>query len=320
MIKNIPKIELHLHLDGSAHVEMVKDLLHIEEDITDDMVVKNTCDSLDSYLGKFTLPIKAMQTKESLEKIAFALTEDLQKENVVYAEIRFAPMLHTKKGLTMEEVVLSVLKGLQKGRIKTNLILCMMRGESFSVNKSVIDLARKFFKKGVCAVDLAGSEAKYPVTLYKELLVYARKHNIPFTIHAGEASGSESVRNAILQGASRIGHGIHILEDDSLIKEIIDKRILLEVCPTSNVQTGAVDVYQNHPIRKLYDKGVLVHVNTDNRTVSNITLTKEYEKLMDYFSFTEEDFIKMNEDAIGATFLSQEEKKDLYNLFHKNLS
>lgn len=319
MIKNIPKIELHLHLDGSAHVKTVRELLDIDKDITDNMIVQKTCENLDSYLSKFTLPIKAMQTKESLEKVAYALTEDLQKENVIYAEVRFAPMFHTKKGLTMEEVVESVLKGLRKGSIKTNLILCMMRGESFDTNKEVIDLARKYFKNGVCAIDLAGSEAKYPVTLYKELFAYAKKYNIPFTIHAGEASGSESVRNAVLLGASRIGHGIHILEDDQLINDLIEKRILLEVCPTSNIQTGAVDAYKNHPIFKLYHRGVWVHVNTDNRTVSNITLTKEYEKLMNYFPFTEEDFIKMNENAIKATFLSPEEKKELYDLFHKSI-
>lgn len=319
MIQDIPKIELHLHLDGSVRIQTVKELLGVSDDVINEMIAKDTCDNLDDYLEKFRLPLEVMQTRENLERIAFELTEDLERDNVIYAEVRFAPMFHTRKGLTMEEVISSVLKGLRKGKIKTNLILCMMRGEDFSTNREVIDLAYQFSHKGVCALDLAGSEAKYPVTLYKDLFMYAKERGIPFTIHAGEASSSESVRNALLMGASRIGHGIQAIYDSSLVEELCQKNILLEVCPTSNVQTRAVSSYENHPIYDLFRFGVLVHVNTDNRTVSNISLNKEYTRIMETFPFTREDFVKMNEKAIFACFLSLEEKEKLYSYFLSKL-
>lgn len=319
MFEKFPKIELHLHLDGSVRVETVTELLHTNDDISSFMIAPSRCENLDEYLTKFQMPIDVMQTSSNLERIAFELAEDLEKDNVIYAEVRFAPMFHTKKGLSMKRVIQDVLRGFHRGNVHINLILCMMRGEDFSTNKEVIDLACQFYHSGVCAVDLAGSEAKYPVMLYKDLFSYAKEKGIPFTIHAGEAASYSSVRNALQLGASRIGHGIHAIEDDSLIRELCEKKILLEVCPTSNVQTHVVSSYEEHPISLLSHLGVLVHVNTDNRTVSNITLTDEYEKLFKAFSFTKEDFIKMNMDAIACSFLSLEEKQKLYTSFLSQL-
>lgn len=319
MFDKLPKIELHLHLDGSVRVETVKELLHTNDDIKSLMVAPETCENLDEYLTRFQIPIDVMQTSENLERIAFELTEDLERDHVLYAEVRFAPMFHTKKGLSMQQVVSAVLKGLHKGNIKTNLILCMMRGEDFSTNKEVIDLAYQFYNKGVCAIDLAGSEAKYPVLFYQNLFSYAKEKGIPFTIHAGEAASYSSVRDAISLGASRIGHGVRAVEDESLLQELLDRKILLEVCPTSNIQTKVVSSYTKHPISFLFHLGVLVHINTDNRTVSNITLSEEYEKLFKTFSFTREDFIKMNEDAISYCFLPIEEKQKLHTYFLSQL-
>lgn len=186
-----------------------------------------------------------------------------------------------------------------------------MRGDSFDNNLKVVTLALKYLGKGVCALDLAGAEGIYPTSDYKELFMIAKDNNIPFTIHAGEAAGSESIREALSFGAKRIGHGIRCIEDKALIEELKEKNILLEICPTSNVQTKVVNNYERHPIYELYKKGVLVSVNTDNRTVSNITLTDEYQKLLDCFSFTLEDLKMMNIYAINGAFISEKEKKEL---------
>lgn len=302
------KIELHVHLDGSVREKTAYELGHITKE---EIHAKEKCKDLNDYLTKFDKVNDIMQTKENLERIAYELAYDLKRENVIYAEIRFAPLKHLKKGLTMEEVVQSVLNGLKKVNIKTNLILCLMRGESFQNNLNTIKVALKFLNKGVCAIDLAGAEAIYKTENYKELFLIAKDNNIPFTIHAGEADGKESIYSAINFGASRIGHGIRCLEDDNLVKEIINRKIVLEICPTSNVQTNVVDKYEKHPIYELYKKGVLVTINTDNRTVSNITLKEEYNKLKKAFNFTEKDFKQMNINAIKGAFITDNEKIEL---------
>lgn len=311
-LNNLPKVELHLHLDGSIRIDTASRLLNKDKDETSkEMVAYDICNDLNDYLTKFQIPSKIMQTKENLELVAKELAEDLKRENVIYAEIRFAPMKHIMNGLTKEEVVDSVLKGLRQVDIKTNLILCMMRGSSYYENMEVINLAHKYLNKGVCAIDLAGSEALYKTSMYEDLFQKANMLNIPFTIHAGEADGIESIKNAINFGCQRIGHGIRILEDESLIETVKEKNILLEICPTSNIQTRVVDNYKKHPIKKLFDKGVLVSINTDNRTVSNTTLSLEYEYLIEYLDFTTNDIIKTNIMAINHAFITKEEKIEL---------
>lgn len=258
-----------------------------------------------------------MQTKENLERVAFELAQDLQKDDVIYAEIRFAPNKHLKSGLTLDEVVTAILKGLSQVPIKTNLILCMMRGDSYEQNLKVIKLAKKYLNHGVVAIDLAGSEASYPVNLYQELFEIAQKENIPFTIHAGEADGPLSVINAINLGAKRIGHGVRAIESEKALKLIKEKNITLEVCPKSNLDTNMYEKLSNHPIKKLYDMGLLVTINTDNRTLSNTNLTKSYQDLQEVFSFTKQDFLKMNENALQSAFLKQDEIEELLALLHK---
>ena len=311
----IPKVELHVHLDGSARIETLKDLSNLDiEEVKKNSIAKDKCIDLNDYLTKFSFLTSVMQDKESLTRVAYELACDLKSENVIYAEIRFAPIKHTKK-LTLEEVVESVLEGLRKVDIKTNLILCMMRGDSLEVNKSVIDLAHKYLNKGVVGIDLAGAEALYKTYLYKDLFSYANKLNIPFTIHAGEADTYESVCDAIKFGAKRIGHGINSINSKEVMDLIKDNNILLEICPTSNIQTNVVDTYANHPIKRLYDYGIKVSINTDNRTVSNTNLENEYEKVVKYLNFTNSDLIKMNKDAIESAFLSDIEKEELKNKY-----
>ena len=312
------KVELHLHLDGSIRPSTISEILNINlEEAKKLSTIETKCASLKEYLTKFDIPLKIMQTKENLERVAFELAQDLQKDDVIYAEIRFAPNKHLKSGLTLDEVVTAILKGLSQVPIKTNLILCMMRGDSYEQNLKVIKLAKKYLNHGVVAIDLAGSEASYPVNLYQELFEIAQKENIPFTIHAGEADGPLSVINAINLGAKRIGHGVRAIESEKALKLIKEKNITLEVCPKSNLDTNMYEKLSNHPIKKLYDMGLLVTINTDNRTVSNTNLTKSYQDLQEVFSFTKQDFLKMNENALQSAFLKQAEIEELLALLHK---
>lgn len=312
------KVELHLHLDGSIRPSTISEILNINlEEAKKLSTIETKCASLKEYLTKFDIPLKIMQTKENLERVAFELAQDLQKDDVIYAEIRFAPNKHLKSGLTLDEVVTAILKGLSQVPIKTNLILCMMRGDSYEQNLKVIKLTKKYLNHGVVAIDLAGSEASYPVNLYQELFEIAQKENIPFTIHAGEADGPLSVINAINLGAKRIGHGVRAIESEKALKLIKEKNITLEVCPKSNLDTNMYEKLSNHPIKKLYDMGLLVTINTDNRTVSNTNLTKSYQDLQEVFSFTKQDFLKMNENALQSAFLNQAEIEELLALLHK---
>ena len=312
------KVELHLHLDGSIRPSTISEILNINlEEAKKLSTIETKCASLKEYLTKFDIPLKIMQTKENLERVAFELAQDLQKDDVIYAEIRFAPNKHLKSGLTLDEVVTAILKGLSQVPIKTNLILCMMRGDSYEQNLKVIKLAKKYLNHGVVAIDLAGSEASYPVNLYQELFEIAQKENIPFTIHAGEADEPLSVINAINLGAKRIGHGVRAIESEKSLKLIKEKNITLEVCPKSNLDTNMYEKLSNHPIKKLYDMGLLVTINTDNRTVSNTNLTKSYQDLQEVFSFTKQDFLKMNENALQSAFLNQAEIEELLALLHK---
>lgn len=315
--KLLPKVELHVHLDGSVRPETVAEILNRnKEEVKYEMIAKNKCEDLNDYLTKFSTPILAMQTKENLSKIAYELAIDLKNDKVLYAEIRFAPMKHLEQGLNKYEVVESILEGLSRVDIKTNLILCMMRGADLEENMEVIDLAKHFLGKGVCAVDLAGAEALYPTSDYKELFTYAKKIGIPYTIHAGEADGYDSIKAAIEFGAKRLGHGVNIIGHEDLIEKVINNDILLEVCPTSNVQTNIVSNYKDLPIKKIYDKGVLISINTDNRTVSNTNLTKEYQNIVNSLNFTEEDIINMNRNAINRSFLLENEKQELLNKYN----
>jgi len=314
-LKELPKIELHLHLDGSVNLKTLSSLSNKSlEEVKKEAVAPLKCNDLKEYLIRFTLPVKVMQTKDNLQLILSNLLETLDKQNVIYAEIRFAPSLHTKN-MTQEEVVKSLLEVKDKYKVKTNLILCMMRHNSYELNKETIDVAKKYLGKGVCAIDLAGDEANFKTSSFKELFEYANKLGVPYTIHAGEADDHTSVMSALDMGAKRIGHGINCIENEDTINRLIREKICLEVCPTSNVQTNVVKDISSHPIKQLYKKGVLVTVNTDNMTVSNTNLIREYGFLIRILGFTIDDIIKMNKVSIQNAFLSEEEKRQLLNRY-----
>lgn len=311
-LKEMPKVELHVHLDGSVNLDLISSLSGDNFDIIKEkMVAPDKCVDLKDYLERFDYPCYFMQSKDNIELVAKNLINDLKKENVIYAEVRFAPLKHMNNGLSIDEVINSVINGFKDNDLKVNLILCMMRNDSFEDNMKVINVAKKYLNRGVCAIDLAGDEAHYPTGDFKDLFKVSKDYGIPFTIHAGEADGASSVESAIAFGAKRIGHGIRCLEDKDLVNQIVDKNIHLEVCPTSNIQTNVVNSISDHPIRKLFDLGVNLSINTDNRTVSNTSLTNEYTLLRDNLTFGINDFIKCNINAINSSFLSDEDKVKL---------
>ncbi len=315
--KSMPKVELHLHFDGSLNVNDVKKRYNLTDDeIKEKMIADEKCKNLNDYLTKFDYPISIMQKKSELEQDMISLLTSLKSQNVIYVEIRFAPQFHTKEGLSQDEVVSIVIDAMRKVDIKSNLILCIMRGkDNEEENYTTIDVAKKYLGKGVCAIDLAGAEAIFKTNTYEELFKYAKKLNIPYTIHAGEADGIESIKSAILFGAKRIGHGVRAIENNELVQEIVSKGITLEVCPTSNIQTCICNDYSNHPIYELYKNNVKVTINTDNMTVSNTTLENEYNKIVENGDISFEDIIRMNINSIDAAFITEEEKDELKQMF-----
>lgn len=315
MIENItklPKIELHIHLDGSVSPKLASKLSGLSlEEVKTKMEAPDKCKNLSDYLTKFDFPISLMQTKENLTIITKELIDRLASQEVFYTEIRFAPMFHTKEGLTYEEIVEAVIEGLHHNpKIKANLILCMMREAEEQANLKTIEVVEKYLNKGICAIDLAGAEDKYPIDDYLKFFTIAKEKNIPFTIHAGESGNADEVKKAIQIGATRIGHGIHAIESQEVLDLIKQNQVLLEICPTSNVQTNAILTYEKHPIHKLYQQGIRLNINTDNNTVSHISLTQEYLKLFHHFNFNLADYKEMTIYAIENSFLSMEEKEE----------
>lgn len=304
----MPKVELHMHFDGSIPIETLVELSGLSYDEVYNQAVSINDSELTDYLKRFDFINKYLQTKENLEKASFALGKELERENVIYAEVRFAPLLHTHEGLTPEEVIEAIKTGFSKCSVKVNLILCMIRGMELADNKKVIELAKKYRNTGVVAIDLAGDEKNYPFTMYSSLFDECKNIGIPVTIHAGEVL-KRDIKDVIFY-TKRIGHGIKIANDLELINLVKDNDILLEVCPNSNIDTHNAPDYTHHPIKELYSL-VKVCVNTDNRLVSNITLTEEYNGLVNILDFTIDDLIKMNLNAIDYAFLSEIEKEEL---------
>ena len=309
------KIELHLHLDGSVRINTACEILGIDYDTCYKAMTGKNLKSLDEYLTRFDYPIKVMQTYDNIKRVSYELAEDLIKDEVVYAEVRFAPIFHTSI-LSIDEVCKAVLDGfsMAKDKIKINLILCMMRHLNFNDNKKIIDLYLKHIDKRIVAIDLAGSEQLFPNELFTDLFEIIKKENIPFTIHSGEVNLVNNIKIALDNNFKRIGHGINIVKDNNLIEIAKKKNVLLEVCPTSNIDTFNVDSYNNHPIKKLYDMGLNISINTDNRTVSNITLNEEYSLLKRYFKFSDNDFKNININAMKHSFASNYTKKRIIEL------
>jgi adenosine deaminase len=304
-----PYIDLHLHLDGSLPPATVLKLAKQQgirlpaesiEGLRSFLMVAPDCGDLNEYLEKFELPLQLLQTGEALETAVFDLAEWLTAQEVGYAEIRFAPQLHGRKGMNQTQAVEAALRGVSRAEAseeihtRLKLILCCMRGDANQAdNLETVRVAAHFRNQGVWGVDLAGAEGLFPTENFREVFAFAREQQVPFTIHAGEAAGPESIWTALEFGAVRIGHGIAAAQDPELMKVLRDRHIVVETCPTSNLQTKAVQSLSEHPVRKFLEMGFAVTVNTDNMTVSGTSVKQEFELL---------------EQKIG---LSREEKEQL---------
>jgi len=226
----IKKIELNCHLDGSIDLDLASIWLKKSKEETRSILTRTAgVKNLKDYLEKFEIPISLLQLKTHLKETAFALAETMKKENVIYAEIRFAPLLHTKKNLSIDDVIEAVLAGIKVSKLKANLILTMKREETLDNNKKVIDTAKKYINKGVCAVDLAGDEELYPTSAFKELFEYANELEVPFIVTAGESGTFRDITFAIEAGAKRIGHGVQSIKSFDAMEALKKKHIPLEI-------------------------------------------------------------------------------------------
>ena len=324
-------IDLHLHFDGSLLPRTVLELAQEQgillpaqepDELKLFLTAPENCKSLNEYLEKFDLPLKVLQTREAIRKAMYILVSSLKEQGMLYAEIRFAPQLHTKKGLSQERVVQAALLGMQEALagsfFRCKLILCCMRGaDNREENLLTVRTAAAFLGRGVAAVDLAGAEALYPTADFADVFGLARELGVPFTIHAGEADGPESIEAALDFGASRIGHGVRAAEKPELLERLREQRIPLEMCPSSNVQTKAVPSLSRHPVLEFLRQGLCVTVNTDNMTVSDTTIEKEFGLLSRKLGMTAEERKKLLLNAADAAFLTSEERWRLKDVIEK---
>ncbi len=325
VLKKLPKIDLHCHLSGSIRPETILEIA-VKEGIRvptqkilefkKHVQVDNDCKSLKEYLIKFDFNLMVMQRTEHLERITHELMEDAAANNVKYIEIRFAPMFHREQGLTIEETVEAVIKGMKKGEqefdIKANLLLICMRHHSIDKSIEIVEKASSYIGKGVVGVDLAGNEHDFEPTIHEEAFRLAKEKGLHRTVHAGETGIPENIVISVEKlFAERIGHGVYAYQDDKVLEYVKKHKIPLEQCLTSNLQTRAVESYEAHPIKYYLDQGVVVTINTDNMTVSNTNLNKEYQHLMKYQNFTLSDLKKTLMNSVEVAFLEEDEKSKL---------
>ena len=314
-ILQLPKMDLHCHLDASIPQETAGRILG-REILAEEMQVRETCQNLEEYLKCFRLPLQCMQTAEGLRETAGSFLMEAAKENVRYAEVRFAPMFSVNETLNCRQVIESVLEGLEEARricgTFYNVIVCAMRGTSEEVNRKMMKTAREFLGEGVCAMDLAGNEAAYPMEEFLPLFREAVNLGFPLTIHGGECGNVKNVLEAVNVGAARIGHGIALRGNPEAIRLCREKNVAIEMCPTSNRQTKAVADMRDYPIREFLDAGLKVTVNTDNRTVSNTSICKELEYIQNCFAVTDEEIRKLLCNGVEAAFAKDEVKHILW--------
>ncbi|MCW8849309.1 MAG: adenosine deaminase [Melioribacteraceae bacterium] len=340
IIREVPKVLLHDHLDGGLRTETIVELATEQnytklptndpKELAEWFHRGANKGNLIEYLQGFEHTCALMQTKESLIRIAYEMIEDMHKDGIVYVETRFAPILHLEKDLHYDDVINAVLLGLEKGKkefgVEFGLILCGMRNMMTSLE--IAELAVNYRNKGVVGFDLAGEEGGYPPKDHLEAFQFIQRENFNITIHAGEAFGKESIWQAIqFCGAHRIGHATRLIEDivfdkdgnvvslGDLAQYVLDKRLPLEICLLSNVHTGAVDSLENHPFNIFYQKKFRVFLNTDDRLMSNTTLTKEYATAAELFGITLDDIEKLNINAMKSAFIPYEDRiKIIYDI------
>ncbi len=325
IIQSLPKAELHCHLDGSLRVPTILDLAEKQkvklpannvEELTGFLALNGKVKNLEEYLERFALTLSVLQTPDSLSRTTYELAEDCWHDGVRYVEVRYSPILHTQEGMTSSESVDAVKKGLEQAEselgIKTGIIICGIRNISPEVSLTLADLAVQYKNRGVVGFDLAGAEENFPAKHHQEAFALILKKNINATLHAGEAYGPESIHQAIHAcGAHRIGHGTRLKENIDLMAFVNDHRIALEMCLTSNIQTRSISSLEKHPFKYYFDQHLRVTLNTDNRLISNTTLTDEYLLAMETFNLTPQCIRTIVINGFKSAFLPHNERREL---------
>ena len=318
-------IDLHIHLDGAITLDIAKKLAKIQNitlptnndtELEKLLSVPDDCKSLDEFLKCFDFPSSLMQTKEGLSESVRLVADNIQSQGVIYAEFRYAPQNHKLKGMTQEESIQAALDGLKKTSLKANLILCFMRGDGNEAeNEETLELAKKYLTKdgGVVGLDLAGAEGLYPTSKYKDLFGKAKEYGIPFTIHAGEAAGADSVKDALDFGAVRIAHGGRSGEDKDIINTLKNKGIAVEMSPTCSRLTHAVEDMTKYPFMEYLHNGIKVTLGTEDMGIERTTIAKEFEYMEKNYGLTYEEKKTLLLNSVDAAFTTDEVKKDLRN-------
>lgn len=325
LLKSLPKTDLHCHLDGSLRLSTILNLaerqrVKLPAD-TEDGLAKaihrgEVCKDLVEYLKAFDITCSVMQTEEALERTAYELAEDAANEGVWHLEVRYAPVLHTRRGLSLARINDAVLHGLRRAQrdfsISTGVILCGIRNMDPRDSYRLAELAVAYKGRGVVAFDLAGGERGNPAKVHSKAFELIRENNMNVTVHAGEAYGPPSIKQALHDcGANRIGHGTRLAEDGDLLAYVTDHRIPLEVCLLSNVQTSVIDDLSRHPLRLYFDLGVRVSLNTDNRLITDTTVTDELWRAHVDLGFTLEELKILLVQGFKSAFLPYREKRTL---------
>ncbi len=322
--EKLPKTDLHVHLDGSMRLETILELAERDKadlGVGDVEGLRRLIgpgkkhDSLEKYLAGFDITLKVLQTSRGLYRAAYELAEDAAAENIEYMEVRFSPILHTKRNLSPAAILESALSGLRDGErdfgIKSGVIVSGIRNISPSVSLRLAELSVAFKNRGVVGFDLAGSEYNYPAKDHLEAFSLILSNNVNVTIHAGEAYGPESIHQALHYcGAHRLGHGTRLREDGDLLNYVNDHRIPMEICVSSNTQTGAVESIADHPFKFYLDLGLRVTLNTDNRLITDTTMSDEYYLTCSHFNLLPREILDVVMNGVKSSFLSYEIKTD----------
>lgn len=324
-LERIPKTDLHVHLDGSLRLRTILELAEqqkvklpggadSEESLARAIHMGEICRDLNDYLKAFDVTLSVLQTEEALYRAAFELGEDMARENVRYTEIRYSPLLHTRNGLSYPVIVEAVAEGLREAKRRYGLmsgqIICGIRHVTPEASLRMAELAVAFKNKGVVGFDLAGGEADNPPKDFADAFYLVRNNNVNVTIHAGEAFGPESIHQAIHScGAQRIGHGTRLREDGDLLNFINDHRIPLEICITSNVQTRACASFESHPLAFYLSYGLRCCLNTDNRLVTDTSMTQEFVTAVETFNLGVGDVRKLVIDGFKSSFMPYRKKQ-----------
>lgn len=330
VLKELAKAELHCHLDGSLSLPAIRKLANMadiilpssDKELRKYVIAPAQTESLVDYLKTFEFIRPLLQTKEALRFAAYDVARQAALENVIYIEIRFAPELSMDKGLTASDTVLAVLEGLADAQKEFNIVaralVCGMRQSSHKTTKDIIKHIVDLAPKGLVGFDFAGDEFSYPTDSLVDLIQEVKRSGYPMTLHAGECGCAKHIADSLNLGIKRMGHVTALTGQRDLIKRFVEEDAVAEMCLTSNLQTKAASSIQSFPYQELYDAGGKITINTDNRTVSDTNLTKEYSLFVTYFGTKIEDFLIFNQNAVKASFTSDSEKDTLLHKLQEN--